>query len=79
MDAAIVSTATAVSVGLASLYWQLLVAPERVILIFGDPPDEWEQERESSTLAAFRWALGMTVFTTSFCTGAAVAYLAVIG
>lgn len=77
MDAVLVGIFTAVTVGLATVFWYLLVAPERVVSLFGEVSDEWfDDEEGGGSVSALLWATGLSVFLCGFLTGMLVAFLA---
>ena len=76
MDAVLVGIFTALTVGLATVFWYQLVAPERVVSLFGEVSDEWFEEDGGGSVSALVWATGLSVFLCGFLTGMLVAFLA---
>lgn len=76
MEAVVVGVLTAITVGLGTVFWYLLVAPERVMVLFGDLSDEWFEGDGGGSVRALTWALGIVVFLCAFLTGGVVAFLA---
>ena len=80
-DAAVVGVLTALTVGLGTVHWYLLVKPEVLLWFFrdGDTLDGAWFEEHPATLGALQWATGVAVFLLGVVTGASVAFLAVTG
>lgn len=76
MEAVVVGVLTALTVGLGTIFWYLLVAPERVVALFGDVSEQWFDDDGGASVRALTVATGLAVFLAGFLTGAAVAFFA---
>lgn len=64
------------TLGLAALYWQLLVNPEVLLSLWHDAPqDGWFEEQHPAGLRALRWVTGATLVLLGFLTGLAYTFL----